>query len=244
MAKDGSNDLDMTRGVRVGAFAGVSARVRVMHEGGGRKAGWVASLEGLDIQHTFSRTFQRPVRQSRAWAPIEKTFLLQDGLYEANSARAQRVVFEVREGAVRRMSVQAMIELLREREGVTYGDVRAHVSARRLRQARTAAMALVNPDERAAAYQMILGAQLGGAMRRPLTRIDGTEEQIAWCNDLRASAFHTLGNALFERMQYSAEREHIAELAAALAARADARWWINNRKSLKDYRDLKRALAV
>ena len=43
------NDVDLTRGVRISSWAGSRVRVRTAHEGRGRRAGWVARLEGLDI---------------------------------------------------------------------------------------------------------------------------------------------------------------------------------------------------
>ena len=99
-------------------------------------------------------------------------------------------------------------------------------------------MELPNPDERASAYQMILASALGGELRRALPELRGTPDQVEWCQDLRAAAFHTLGDALFDR----ADRERVRSLADALATRTDADWWIRNRRDMKTYRGLALAL--
>jgi hypothetical protein len=236
------NDVDLTRGVRISSWAGSRVRVRTAHEGRGRRAGWVARLEGLDISHTFARVFLEAASSRAVSGPgygdRPSIYLLDDGRYEANSARAGRVAFVVEGGGARRVKIPDMIELFRAESPVDYGVVRALVDGKRIHQARSKAMELANPDERASAYQMILASALGGELRRALPDISGTPDQVEWCQDLRAAAFHTLGDALFER----ADRARVRALADALSARTDARWWIRNRRDLKTYRGLALAL--
>ena len=131
------NELTIDRGVTLSSWGGQAARVSVMSLGKGRRAGWVAQITGLDIAHTFSRVFCRASvdQRDRAGRGL-LVFELPDGRYEANAPRIGRVCFHVDEGVITRSDVPEMLALVRADAGVSYGDVRAMVSARKLSSAR------------------------------------------------------------------------------------------------------------
>lgn len=229
------NDLNLSRDVQLGSWSGSSVRVEVVGlnlRPSGRA--WLAHLDGVDIRHTFARTFIEPSVDDRDRGGRGRlVFEISDGRYEAQSAGIGRVVFGVRDHQVILTTVPKMLEVLRRRARVSYGEVRSLVASREYERARTLAMGLESPEERQSAYAMILMSSMDRKLRRTLPPLRGTATEIEWCEDLRAMAL----DALLEGIQSETPpaQSFIEEIAQELFSREDCRWWIKNRRQLKTW---------
>lgn len=230
------NELTIDRGVTLSSWGGQAARVSVMSLGKGRRAGWVAQITGLDIAHTFSRVFCRASvdQRDRAGRGL-LVFELPDGRYEANAPRIGRVCFHVEEGVITRSDVPEMLALVRADAGVSYGDVRAMVSERKLSSARQLAMYLVHPGERESAYQLALGAALEHKVRS-LPVLQGRAEEVEWAQDLRATAF----NAMLDGIEpgRAVPEAELEQLLTLLSSQRKCSWWIRHRHKMRKWEDL------
>jgi len=235
------NDMTVARRLELGQWEGARARITLQSGGRGRQAAWLARLDGLDLDHTFARTFRQPMEDARdRYGRGSVMFLARDGFYEAQSWPKGRVIFRVSGGHVDVLDVQQMLELLREDLGVEFGEVRSSIAKGKWSRARLAAFSLAHPGERRAANMMIARAALG---ERALPALTGTELQVQWAEDVRLAALveiycHSERGAWSEA--YTARAEQIG---LRLQQRVDARWWIEHRKEALDLEALERALG-
>lgn len=236
------NALDLTKSrAMLGRWERIDrARVTCVGLGQRRSTAWLARLTGLHLEHTFERRFVPEARDERGMrGEAEVEFHVRDGLYEAQSLRIGRVIFEVRDAKPHRLSVQEMIEELRARSSSTMGDVRSCVAEAAWRDARLHAFSLESPGERHAASQMIMDAALGRTLRRELPELRGTTNQVQWAEDLRVAGFLTLNEAHVAHRDDPFTQALIEAMGAAFQREVVSKWWIHHRKYLASWFDIR-----